>query len=590
MANETKLTVILHADIVGSTALVRIDERSAHDRIQDVFTRFSDLIIQHNGGAHEVRGDAIVAKFERASDAVVAALAFQSANIDYNFSLDDEIRPELRIGIAMGEVVIAPNTITGVGVVLAQRLEQLAEAGGVIISAAIREALPDRLPVICQDLGERELKGFERPQRVYVARNTADEVQAEIPSKGPEALTSAATEQRRASIAVLPFLNLGTDSDDEFFADGMTEDITTALSKFKQLTVIARGTTFSLKGKSVDVVLTARDLNVRYVVDGSIRRIGGRIRASAQLIDGSTGTQIWAERFDRNVEDVFAVQDELTEAITVSVAPQIARTEQVLARRTHPTSLDAWSLLQTALSKMMEDTSDALRDAEELMRRACALDPGYAAAFAWAAFNRSQRIVFGAAVDSTLDVDEAVAWAERAVELDKDDPVCQMALGRALMAKGNLERSLRSLDRAVALNPNFAFAYVFLGVARLLRGEPDIALVHANIAVRLCPSDAWGARAFLAKSAALRMLRRIEESIEAGTVACDLAPAMYMTHALLAASLGLANQVEEGLAAWRRALVLEPDLTPAGLIERRRNANPLMRDTLQEGWARLGIL
>lgn len=168
-----------------SPALVRIDERSAHVRIQDAFTRFSDLIIQHNGGAHEVRGDALVAKFDRASDAVAAALAFQSANIDYNCSLDDEIRPELRIGIAMGEVVIDANTITGVGVVLAQRLEQLADASSVVISAAIREALPDRLPVTCQDLGERELKGFERPQRVYVARKTTDEGQAEMPSKGP---------------------------------------------------------------------------------------------------------------------------------------------------------------------------------------------------------------------------------------------------------------------------------------------------------------------------------------------------------------------------------------------------------------------
>ncbi|MFT5176955.1 MAG: adenylate cyclase [Gammaproteobacteria bacterium] len=372
--------------------------------------------------------------------------------------------------------------------------------------------------------------------------------------------------------------------------NNQAEDITTALSKFKQLTVIARGSTFALKGKSVDVVLTARDLNVRYVVAGSIRRIGERIRASAQLIDGTTGTQIWADRFDRSVEDVFVVQDELTEAITVAVAPQIERTEQAFARRTHPSSLDAWSLLQTGLSTMMKDTSDALRDAEELMLRACALDPDYAAAFAWAAFNRSQRIVFGAAVDATLDVDEAVAWAERAVELDKDDPVCQMAMGRALIAKGRLERALRALHRAVTLNPNFAIASIFLSVAQLLRGEPGIALTHADIAVRLCPSDAWGARAFLTKAAALRMLGRIEESIEAGTIACDLAPAMSIAHAYLAASLGMANQVEEGRAAWCRALEIEPQLTPAGIIERRGNPSALLRDTLQQGWARLGIL
>ena len=577
-----KLAVLLHADVVDSTALVQKDEYAAHESIREAFSLLSEKVTQRGGKVHEVRGDALVALFDRASDAANAAIHFQSECQNSDVQSVSDNRVHLRIGIALGEVIAADSTVTGAGVILAQRIEQLSEPDGVCVSAAVREAIPGRLGLAYHDLGEHLLKGFDQPQRIYRIHNRANPV-SRVPIVSPESYA------RRALIAVLPFINIGADPNDEFVADGMTEDITTALSMFKQLIVIARSTTFSLKGKAVDVVAVARNLGVRYVVEGSIRRFDQRIRASAQLVDGSNGMQLWAGRFDRNVEDVFAVQDELTEAITVAVAPQVDRTERELGRQPHPDSLDAWSFLQSGLSEMMLDTARALRDAEKLFRRAFSLDDNYAAAFGWAAFNRSQRTVFGAAADATLDVDVAIAWAEKAIELDKDDPVCQMALGRAHIARGNFERSIRALDRAVELNPNFAFAYIFLGVARHLSGEAEVALRHAESAVRLCPSDAWGGRAYLIKSSTLRTLNRIDESIEAGKIACDLAPGLSVAHAYLAAAFGLANRIEEGRAAWRKALELEPEMTPRGLIERRGAVNPDVRNPLEGGWRSLGI-
>jgi adenylate cyclase len=587
---SSRLAVILHADVASSTALVQRDELAAHRAMREVFTLLSEKVEEAGGRVEEIRGDALVALFDRASDATTAALAFQAERSEPRSGEGGALRPRVRIGIALGEVVVADSTITGAGVVLAQRLEQLAEPGSVCISAAVREALPGRLNFDYRDLGEQRLKGFDEHQRAYrLQPGVQPAVTAAQPHAGGEAAAPASSRPRRASIAVLPFVSLGTDPGDELFADGMTEDLTTALSKFKELTVIARGTTFSLKGQHVDVVSLGEKLGVRYLVQGSLRRAGQRIRVTAQLTDTADGAQIWAERFDRNLEDVFAVQDELTEAITVAVAPQIERTERALARLAHPDSLDAWALLQDGLSRMMEDTPESLAQAELSMRRACALDPGYAAAFAWAAFNRSQRIWFGATADASLSVDEALQWAEQAIALDKDDPVCHMALGRALIATGRYERALLALDRAVELNPNFAIAQIFLGVARLMNGEPELALRHADTAARLCPRDGWAGRAYLNKMAALRTLHRYEESVEAGERACHLAPSLIMAHAYLAVSYALAGRIEAGRAAWRRALALDPDLTPASVIGRRGVASPAVMEPLALGFERLGL-
>jgi len=322
-----KLAVILHADVVGSTGLVQQHEGLAHQRTAAAFSRFSETIASYGGVTQEVRGDALVAEFERASDAVCAAFFFQAANTEHNKTLTDDIRPEVRVGVSLGEVIIADSTVTGVGVVLAQRVEQLAEPGGVCITGAIHEALPGSMPFHQKSLGEQEVKGFEETVHVYAIR-LRDGSELPVPSELPGAkrrsttkwlgvaattvvivgggllvwfqpwapeFEPASVEQMafplpdKPSIAVLPFTNMSNDADQEYFADGMTEDLITDLSNISGLFVIARNSSFSYKGQQVIVKKVAEDLGVRFVLEGSVRRVGDEVRINAQLIDATTG-------------------------------------------------------------------------------------------------------------------------------------------------------------------------------------------------------------------------------------------------------------------------------------------------------------
>lgn len=283
-----KLAVLLHADVVGLTALVQLDETLAHQRIQDAFRRFSETIAEHDGIAHELRGDALVAEFARASDAVSASLTFQVANTSHNEQLSDQVLPVIRVGIAMGEVVVADNTVTGEGIVLAQRLEQLAEPGGVCIQDAAYQTVPKRLPFEYESLGEREIKGFEEPVRVYsVSTKSGVELPEARGRVQPD--TTANDLPEKPSIAVLPFNNMSGDPDQEYFSDGLTEDIITELSHYRDLFVTARNSSFAFRGQSPDIVDVGKKLSVHYVLEGSIRKSGKRIRVSAQLIDARTG-------------------------------------------------------------------------------------------------------------------------------------------------------------------------------------------------------------------------------------------------------------------------------------------------------------
>ena len=380
-----KLAVILHADVVGSTTLVQQNESLAHARIQDAFRRFSSTIDAYNGATHELRGDALVAEFARASDAVAAGLAFQIENTESNARLEDDLQPRLRIGISLGEVVIADSTVTGAGVVLAQRVEQLAEPGGVCITGAIHEAVPQYLPLDYSDLGKREAKGFDEPVYVYSASVKAGK---QVPS--PEPAVSVGAQSRKPkrpwtagaiallvlvvgglawwqpwvpreepasiermafslpdkpSIAVLPFTNMSGDAEQEYFVDGMTEDLITDLSKLSGLFVIARNSTFTYKGKSVKVRQVAEELGVRYVLEGSVRRAGDRVRINAQLIDATSGGHLWAERYDGSPSDVFALQDQVTHAIVTALSIQLTGKEKVnqqLADTSVPAAYDAF--------------------------------------------------------------------------------------------------------------------------------------------------------------------------------------------------------------------------------------------------------
>jgi TolB-like protein/class 3 adenylate cyclase len=364
-----RLAVILHADVAGSTALVQQNEQLAHERIQATFQRFGATIGKYHGYVRELRGDALLGEFERASDAVTAALAFQADQARYTAGIDDGIKPEVRVGIAMGEVIVADDTITGAGVVLAQRIEQLTEPGGVGIQGAAYETIPGRFPFEYESLGEHEVKGFDNPVRLFSASLKQD---TDIPPPSPRtrrargvAFALAALiviaigagllwlkprlEDSRsswidspltpsadtASVVVLPFDNLSGDASQKYLADGITEDITTDLSRVPNLFVIARNSAFAYQDKTIDPKEVSRDLGVRYVLEGSVRRVGDLLRINVQLIDGKSGGHLWANRYDGTTDKIFEFQDSVIENVVSSLSLKLDARPRTPTHTTH---------------------------------------------------------------------------------------------------------------------------------------------------------------------------------------------------------------------------------------------------------------
>ncbi|NNC99134.1 MAG: adenylate/guanylate cyclase domain-containing protein [Gammaproteobacteria bacterium] len=535
-----KLAVILHADIAGSTALVQQDEHLAHERIQDTFHRFGGIINQYHGYVRELRGDALLAEFERASDAVTAALAFQANQVGYTSQLDDNILPIVRAGIALGEVVIADNTITGAGVVLAQRIEQLAEPGGICISSAIREALPARLPFQYGLLGEQKIKGFDEPVRVF---NVALGDEAAMPAPEPHLSESSARPTRKLrksswiiggsalsfivagllywlepweptvepadpakmvyalpdkpSVAVLPFENISKVAGQEYFSDGVTEDITTDLSKVSGLFVAAPGSTFAYKGSAVKIRQVAEDLGVRYVLEGSVQRSEDRVRVNAKLIDAVKGDYIWAERFDREIEDVFDIQSEVAQHIAKALAVTIKAGEHERLFLKHTTSIDAYDQFLRARRLVDSPGKDDIRKAEGLFKRAIELDPNFASAYAGLSFNYSVKARFRFSDSPDEDKQHALEFATKAIEIDPELAWAFIALGGAHLANGEPAAAVEAVRQALILQPNSYEANLFIGLYLQFAGESAKAVEHLELAQRLNPVDTVRKLSFL---------------------------------------------------------------------------------------------
>jgi TolB-like protein/class 3 adenylate cyclase/Flp pilus assembly protein TadD len=477
-----KLAVLLHADVVGSTALVQANETLAHQRIQDTFQRFSETIVNHGGLAHEIRGDALVAEFAKASDAVSASLEFQERNTTYVEELLDEVRPVVRVGIAMGEVVIADHTVTGEGIVLAQRLEQLAVPGGVCIQGAAYDTVPKRLPFTHQDLGVCELKGFEEPIRAYSV-HTESEVDTMPPQTG--AAAGSTESSSKLSIVVLPFTNMSGDVEQEYFSDGITEDIITELSRYSELLVAARNSAFTYKGKAVNVQEVGRELGVAYVLEGSVRKAGNRIRVTAQVIDAASGNHIWAERYDRDLDDIFAVQDELSRAI-VSVLP--ARVHQSLidtASHKPTTDLTAYDLYLRGRWLYDQGAGEDPR-ALELFEQAIKVDPQCAHAYASLAeaYSYSQYSLRSPLPDYDR---KAKAYMEKALANAEGNAWIHATAAKLYTSAGEHQLARIHADKAVALNRNDVTVINAYGFVLSNSGEKDDSLSWLQEAKRLDP-------------------------------------------------------------------------------------------------------
>ena len=568
MTTQPRLAVILHADVVGSTALVQLDERIAHERIQDAFRRLSETIAKHTGTTRELRGDALVAEFARASDAVSAAMSFQHDNRMKNEASTDGILAKIRIGIALGEVVIADHTVTGAGVVLAQRIEQLAEDEGVCISAAVNEAVPKRLPVTYTSLGDQSLKGFDELVRVYRVSRAAqgqgqdpDEKLAPLDAASSSSTTSLARSPDRPSIAVLPFDNLSGDPDQEYFADGMAEDIITGLSRFRSLSVTARSSTFGYKGKSPGVREIARDLGVRYVLEGSVRRNGERVRITGQLIDASTGNHLWAERYDRGLSDIFAVQDDVTEAIVAAIAPEIGDVERERAQRSPPESLDAWGLYQRGLAAYYASTESELRSAIAQFDRVNEIDPDFAPAFSMSAGARWRYALHFDPDDTTEYLSSALEKAYTAIKLDPRDPTGHYHAGQVHSMLGEHEVAILKVEEAVRLNPSDAIARYFLGGVLRRAGRCEEAIPHFDQAMRLSPRDIFMTGMLTDRAFALFALERYEEAHEWGQRARLSPNPRTMTFAIFAAVLSKLGRLNEARSAVNDLMEHAPGLS-----------------------------
>ena len=523
-----KLAVIVHADVADSSALVRRDETLAHSRILEAFTRFSETSVAYGGIVHEIRGDALVVEFARASDAVSATLAALEAIARRNDSFDGEIRPELRVGVALGEVVISDNTVTGPGVVLAQRLEQLAEVGGVCVQGAIREAVPERLPFEFENLGDREIKGFDETVRVFAvtirrgepipppdptatAGNQADRrktawvvgsviglvaiVAGSIawlrpywPGSDAPGVTGMAYElPEKPSIAVLPFDNLSRDPEQEYFVDGMTDDLITDLSKVSELFVIARNSSFAYKGRAVDVRKVAHELGVQFVLEGSVRRANEQVRINAQLIDGLTGRHLWGERFEGRWGNVFGLQDQVRSRILSSLTARLAPNETARMAANQTVSTEAYDAFLQGMSYLRLYTRSGVENAHAHFSRAIELDPDYARAHA--------------ALAATYFLSKLRAWH---VDLKWHDPVqsieqhLQLAMKRPgplahrVAAKLRLfqlrfDEAVSEAEQAVTLDPNDAESYASLAEILTFAGTPSDAIQAIDRAMRLDP-------------------------------------------------------------------------------------------------------
>jgi len=622
-----KLVVILHADVAGSTQLVQQDEQLAHERIQDAFKRFSDTIGKYHGRVQELRGDALLAEFERASDAVMAAISFQFDHHDQLVKLNDEIQPRIRVGIALGEVVIADSTVTGAGVVLAQRIEQLAEPGGLCITSAIHEALPNRMPFTFESLGEQALKGFDDYVRVYRVQLSAGEsvpppqqksnrqvspknwprmavvvvvvmlVSAGIGywSKGSVTQEQPVLVESRAfplpdkpSIAVLAFDNLSGDPGQDYLSDGISESIITGLSRLPEIFVIARQSSFSYKGKAVKVQEIASELGVQYIIEGSVQKSDSRIRVTAQLIDALSGHHLWVQQYDRQWEDIFALQDDITQHIVANITSFEGPLEEAIRARVKqkaPTDLRAYDYLLLGREHFMLVTEKDNARARELFQKAVEVDPSYSRGYAWLAWTYYVDVSFGWSDESILLLDKAFRHAQKAVELDNTEADAHWVLGSLLAFFGEQpEVALAKYERALSLNPNNADLLAEYGWSMPRFGRAGDGVDIIEKAIRLNPVyPDWYGEALMHT---LYVAKRYHEVIAVANTIRIRTLSNYLDLAGSYAQLGQLDAAQETAA---KILDLKPDFSIGWWRERMKFVDPADLDHYLDGLYKAGL-
>jgi adenylate cyclase len=554
---ERRLAAILAADVVGYTRLMGQDEAGTLAALRAHREKFIDpKIAEHKGRLVKLMGDGALVEFASVIDALACAAELQSGMAERNKDAAGKPQIVFRIGINLGDVIVEGDDLYGDGVNLAARLEGLAEPGGICISAKVYEEVKNKLALSYEDLGERELKNVAEPVRVYlIVPGRADDTR-----KAGAGASLALPD--KPSIAVLPFDNMSGDPEQEYLADGITEDLITALSKVRWFFVIARNSTYTYKGTAVEVTQVARELGVRYVLEGSVRKAGNRVRITAQLIDATTGRHVWAERYDRQIEDIFDLQDEMSQTIVGAVEPELSAAERDRVLSKPPENLDAWESYQRGLWHMWCYEQDHNLRAEALLSRATELDPGFGPAYAYGSYVQYSRVIMGWSKHPDECLAEGMRLADRALALDDKDPVPYFAAGRIHMMRGRHDDSIASLDTAIELNASFAQAYHGLGMALTLAGRLPEAKEALSMAERLSPRDPilWASTVVHALACilsgddenALHWARKTIQNPRAKG---------YWPQAVLAAALANLDRIEEAREAVAAALAALPDLS-----------------------------
>ena len=582
-AAERRLAAIFAADVVGYSRMMGVDEEGTLARLMAHRRELLDpTIARHRGRIFKTTGDGMLAEFASVVDALRCAVEIQREMAARNAPAAAERRIELRIGIHVGDVIVEGGDVFGDGVNVAARLEGLAEPGGICVSGRVQEDAAGRIELGFEDEGEQQLKNIARPVRVFRARlcDGAEQPHAATPLALPD----------RPSIAVLPFQNMSGDPEQEYFADGMVADITTALSRTRWLFVIARNSSFTYKGRAVDLKRVGRELGVRYVLEGSVRKAGERVRITAQLIDAATGAHLWAERFDGALADIFDLQDQVTASVAGAIRPELERAEAERARRKPTENLDAYDLYLRALPGVEGATRAANDAALALLHRAIALDPGFAAAYGLAARCYTLRWRNKWMVDVERERAETARMARRATELGRDDPVALSYGGNAMgSVLGEFEDSFGFCEHAIALDPHLATAWQFSGLAKAYLGDPEAAIERLARALRLSPRDPSLNTMYAAIGFSHFVAGRYDESASWSERAIRQGPNFLPAFRNAATSHALAGRIDEARRALARLLEIDPDCRLATLREQVQLQRPEDFARYAEGLRRAGL-
>jgi|HubBroStandDraft_6_1064221.scaffolds.fasta_scaffold38589_2 TolB-like protein/class 3 adenylate cyclase len=582
MASVRRLTAILAADVAGYSRLMGADEEGTHERLKALRREVVDpKIAEHRGRIVKTTGDGLLVEFASVVDAVRCAVEVQETMAGRNIDVATGNRIELRIGINLGDVIVEGDDLYGDGVNIAARIEALADAGGVFVSNTVHDQVRDRLPFAFENLGEQQVKNIARPVRVYRVRAALTHPDANAPGSPLSRNAGEGAERRRReagegsspatlplpdkpSIAVLPFTNMSGDPGQEYFADGMVEEIITALSRIRWLFVIARNSTFTYKGQSVDVKQIGRELGVRYVLEGSVRKAAHRLRITAVLIDAATGAHLWADRFDGSLEDIFDLQDKVALSIAGVIEPTLQAAEIRYSAERPANDLTAYDLFLRARAAASSYEREHLARALDLLEQAIAREPRYGLALAVAATFRVDLENYDWVDDREEEENRraAIALAREALSAAADDPG---VLGRAAMVLGrfgeDIDAALALIDRALVLNPSFAYAWYWSGWLRLFAGQADLAIKHFETSMRLNPRSQRGFH--LAGIGFAHFLNhRFEDALAVLRVSLEEVPAFTPAYRTLAACYAHMGRLDEARLILKRLAALTPVVAP----------------------------